>query len=29
MLNPNGIVPVGPGIDFDRPHDRARLAPGR
>ena len=27
-LNPGGIVPVGPAIDFDRPHDRARLAPG-
>ena len=27
-LNPSGIVPVGPAIDFDGPHDRARLAPG-
>jgi putative glutathione S-transferase len=25
-LNPSGIVPVGPAIDFDGPHDRARLA---
>jgi putative glutathione S-transferase len=28
-LNPSGIVPVGPATDFDAPHDRARLAPGR
>jgi putative glutathione S-transferase len=28
-LNPSGIVPVGPAIDFDAPHDRARFAPGR
>lgn len=28
-LNPSGVVPVGPAIDFDGPHDRARLAPGR
>jgi len=28
-LNPRGIVPVGPAIDFDRPHDRARFAPKR
>nr|WP_194732682.1 glutathione S-transferase family protein [Pseudomonas typographi] len=27
-LNPNGIVPKGPTLDFNRPHDRARL-PGR
>ena len=27
-LNPSGVVPVGPAIDFDRPHDRARLAQG-
>jgi len=25
-LNPSGIVPVGPVIDFGAPHDRARLA---
>ncbi len=25
-LNPSGIVPVGPEIDFSEPHDRARLA---
>lgn len=24
-INPNGIVPLGPMIDFDAPHDRARL----
>ena len=24
-VNPNGIVPVGPYLDFDAPHDRARL----
>jgi glutathionyl-hydroquinone reductase len=27
-LNPSGIVPSGPALDFDRPHDRARL-PGQ
>lgn len=27
-LNPSGIVPSGPALDFDRPHDRARL-PGK
>ncbi|ARS53575.1 glutathione S-transferase family protein [Kushneria konosiri] len=27
-INPNGIVPLGPELDFDRPHDRERL-PGR
>lgn len=27
-INPSGIVPVGPAIDFETPHDRARL-PGR
>ncbi|MFZ2651600.1 MAG: glutathione S-transferase family protein, partial [Burkholderiaceae bacterium] len=27
-LNPSGIVPLGPKLDFDRPHDRARLASG-
>ena len=26
-LNPSGIVPVGPAVDFSGPHDRARLAP--
>ncbi len=26
MINPSGIVPEGPRIDFDEPHDRARLA---
>jgi putative glutathione S-transferase len=26
-LNPSGIVPVGPAIDFSAPHDRARLGP--
>lgn len=25
-VNPNGIVPVGPMVDLDRPHDRERLA---
>ena len=24
-INPTGIVPVGPALDFDRPHDRARF----
>ena len=28
-INPSGIVPVGPAIDFHAPHDRARFAPGR
>ena len=27
-LNPSGIVPVGPELDFARPHGRERLAPG-
>lgn len=26
MLNPSGIVPLGPAIDFAVPHDRARLS---
>ena len=26
MINPSGIVPAGPDIDFAAPHDRARLA---
>lgn len=26
MINPSGIVPLGPEIDFAAPHDRARLA---
>lgn len=26
-INPTGIVPMGPLLDFDAPHDRARLAP--
>ena len=25
-INPTGIVPVGPELDFDAPHDRARLS---
>ena len=25
-INPNGIVPAGPSLDFGRPHDRARFA---
>ncbi len=25
MINPTGIVPVGPALDFDRKHDRERL----
>src|SRR3546814_17587123 len=25
-INPSGIVPAGPEIDFTAPHDRARLA---
>ena len=28
-LNPSGIVPVGPAVDFGGPHSRARLAPAR
>lgn len=28
MLNPSGIVPVGPAIDFGAPHDRTRFASG-
>lgn len=28
-LNPSGIVPVGPTVDFDAPHDRGRFAAGR
>ena len=28
-LNPSGIVPVGPAVDFGGPHERARLAPAR
>ena len=27
-LNPSGIVPIGPAIGFDGPHERARLARG-
>lgn len=27
-LNPNGVVPLGPAIDFTAPHDRARLSQG-
>jgi putative glutathione S-transferase len=27
-LNPSGIVPLGPAVSFDGPHDRARLARG-
>jgi glutathionyl-hydroquinone reductase len=27
-LNPRGIVPLGPALDFSRPHDRSRLAAG-
>ena len=26
-INPGGIVPKGPALDFTRPHDRARFAP--
>lgn len=26
MVNPTGIVPLGPELDLDRPHDRGRLA---
>ncbi|MCC2113091.1 MAG: glutathione S-transferase family protein, partial [Hyphomicrobiales bacterium] len=25
-INPTGIVPAGPELDFDAPHDRARLS---
>jgi putative glutathione S-transferase len=25
FINPNGIVPVGPLLDYDRPHDRDRF----
>jgi glutathionyl-hydroquinone reductase len=28
MLNPSGIVPVGPALDFGAAHDRARIARG-
>jgi len=28
-INPTGIVPLGPDLDFDAPHDRARLADQR
>jgi glutathionyl-hydroquinone reductase len=28
-INPAGIVPLGPLLDFSRPHDRARLAHGQ
>jgi putative glutathione S-transferase len=28
-LNPSGIVPLGPVLDFDAPHDRARLSTAR
>jgi glutathionyl-hydroquinone reductase len=28
-LNPSGIVPLGPAVAFDGPHQRARLAPAR
>lgn len=27
-VNPTGIVPVGPALDFDAPHDRQRLGGG-
>jgi len=27
-INSSGVVPIGPDLDFDAPHDRARLAPG-
>jgi glutathionyl-hydroquinone reductase len=27
-LNPSGIVPAGPTVDFDAPHDRGRFAAG-
>jgi putative glutathione S-transferase len=26
MINPTGIVPAGPELDFTLPHDRERLA---
>ncbi|HVF02104.1 MAG TPA: hypothetical protein VNA27_12335 [Rubrobacteraceae bacterium] len=25
-INPTGIIPKGPTIDFERPHDRERLS---
>ena len=25
-LNPSGIIPLGPALDFSAPHDRGRLA---
>jgi len=25
-VNPSGVVPVGPAIDFDSPHDRDRFS---
>jgi putative glutathione S-transferase len=28
-LNPSGVVPIGPAVDFSGPHDRARLTSGR
>jgi glutathionyl-hydroquinone reductase len=28
-INPTGIVPAGPALDFDAPHDRARRFPAR
>ena len=28
-LNPSGVVPIGPAVDFSGPHDRARLTNGR
>lgn len=28
QINPTGIVPIGPALDFGAPHDRARLGPG-
>ena len=27
FLNPSGIIPRGPEIDFEAPYDRARLSP--
>ena len=27
-INPTGIVPAGPALDYDAPHDRARFAAG-
>jgi glutathionyl-hydroquinone reductase len=26
-INPTGIVPLGPALDFTAPHDRGRFAP--